>query len=37
MVYGSPVVHRGSLYLATCNPGAKAGPTTSVVVCIGDR
>jgi outer membrane protein assembly factor BamB len=35
LVYGSPVIHRGRLYLATCNPGAKATP--SVVVCIGDK
>ncbi len=37
MVYGSPVVHRGRLYLATCNlEGDRLrGPT--VVVCVGDR
>jgi outer membrane protein assembly factor BamB len=37
MVYGSPVVHRGRLYLATCNPGGERGPTPNVVVCIGDK
>jgi outer membrane protein assembly factor BamB len=37
MVYGSPVVHRGRLYLATCNPVGERGPTTNVVVCIGDK
>ncbi len=37
MVYGSPVVHRGRLYLATCNlEGDRLrGPT--VVVCVGGR
>jgi outer membrane protein assembly factor BamB len=37
MVYGSPVVHRGRLYLATCNLGDGGGRTPNVVVCIGDK
>jgi outer membrane protein assembly factor BamB len=37
MVYGSPIVHRGRLYLATCNLGARAARTPNVVVCIGDK
>jgi hypothetical protein len=37
MVYGSPVVHGGRLYLATGSPGEGAAPTRNVVVCIGDR
>jgi hypothetical protein len=37
MVYGTPVVHGGRLYLATCNLGADAGRATNVVVCIGDK
>jgi outer membrane protein assembly factor BamB len=37
MVYGSPVVHRGRLYLATATPGEQAARTRNVVVCIGDQ
>jgi outer membrane protein assembly factor BamB len=37
MVYGSPIVHRGRLYLATCSLGGRAAPTRNVVVCIGDK
>jgi outer membrane protein assembly factor BamB len=37
MVYGSPILHRGRLYLATCNLGDGAGRTANVVVCIGDK
>jgi outer membrane protein assembly factor BamB len=36
-VYGAPVVHRGRLYLATCNLGGGGGRTPNVVVCIGDK
>jgi hypothetical protein len=37
MVYGSPVVHRGQIYLTTCN---LQGPNTGkpgMVVCVGDK
>lgn len=34
-VYGSPIVHGGNLYLATCNLETTGAP--SVVVCIGDK
>jgi outer membrane protein assembly factor BamB len=34
LVYGSPIVHGGRLYLATGNPGKDAA---NVVVCIGDK
>jgi outer membrane protein assembly factor BamB len=37
MVYGSPLVHGGRLYLATCNPTDPRGKAANVVVCIGDR
>jgi outer membrane protein assembly factor BamB len=37
MVYGSPVVHRGRLYLATATPGEQAARTRNVVVCIGEQ
>jgi outer membrane protein assembly factor BamB len=37
MVYGSPTVHGGRLYLATCNLGQTATRTPNVVVCIGDK
>jgi outer membrane protein assembly factor BamB len=37
MVYGSPVVHGGRLYLATCSLEGGAGGATNVVVCIGDK
>jgi len=37
MVYGSPVLHRGRLYLATCNlEGDSAGKPT-VLLCIGSE
>jgi outer membrane protein assembly factor BamB len=36
MVFGSPTVHGGRLYLATCNPGSTPGQPTSIL-CIGDR
>jgi outer membrane protein assembly factor BamB len=36
-VYGSPVVHGGRLYLATCNLGEGAGKAANAVVCIGER
>jgi outer membrane protein assembly factor BamB len=36
-VYGSPVVHRGRLYLATASPGEQAARARNVVVCIGDQ
>jgi outer membrane protein assembly factor BamB len=36
MVYGSPVVHGGRLYLATCNLGDGPGKE-NVVVCIGEK
>jgi outer membrane protein assembly factor BamB len=34
MVYGSPIVHGGRLYVATCNL-AKQG--ANVIVCIGEK
>jgi outer membrane protein assembly factor BamB len=34
MVYGSPIVHGGRLYLATCNLGKQGA---NVVVCIGEK
>jgi hypothetical protein len=37
MVYGSPSLHRGRLYLATCSLGEKAPPNHNVILCIGDR
>jgi outer membrane protein assembly factor BamB len=37
MVYGSPVVHGGRLYLATCNLGDTRGQPANVVVCIGQQ
>jgi outer membrane protein assembly factor BamB len=37
MVYGSPTVHRGRLYLATCDLGGRAARAQNVVVCIGDK
>jgi len=37
MVYGSPIVHHGRLYLATCNLGEKAARSRNVVVCIGEK
>ena len=35
MVYGSPLLHKGRLYLATCN--LETAQQKTVVVCIGDR
>jgi outer membrane protein assembly factor BamB len=37
MVYGSPIVHRGRLYLATCNLGASDPRSQNVVVCVGEQ
>ena len=37
MVYGSPIVNRGRLYLATCSLGDTRGRAANVVVCIGDK
>ncbi len=38
MVYGSPIVYGGDLYLATCNiEGVSATQIPSAVVCISDR
>lgn len=37
MVYGSPVVHNGRLYMATCNIEAGPSQTKTVVVCIGEK
>jgi outer membrane protein assembly factor BamB len=36
MVYGSPIVHDGRLYLATCNVEGERSGKGTVVVCIGD-
>ncbi|MBL7220101.1 MAG: PQQ-binding-like beta-propeller repeat protein [Phycisphaerae bacterium] len=36
MVFGSPVVHRGNLYLTTCNLDG-VGDQPSVVVCLSDQ
>jgi outer membrane protein assembly factor BamB len=37
MVYGSPMVHRGRLYVATCNLGEKQARSQNAVVCIGEK
>src|SRR5262249_60109029 len=37
MVYGSPIMHRGRLYLATCNLAEGGAATQNVVVCIGEK
>ena len=37
MVYGSPVVHRGRIYLATCNLEGAAARQPTVVLCLGDK
>ncbi len=37
MVYGSPVIHGGRLYLATCNLEGDHARKPTVVVCIGDQ
>ncbi len=36
MVYGSPIVHGGRLYVATTNLEGKAAGGETVIVCIGD-
>ncbi len=35
MVYGSPLIHQGRIYLATCN--LETGQQKTVVVCIGEK
>jgi hypothetical protein len=35
-VYGSPAVHRGRLYLATCDLAGRRG-RPGLVVCIGAK
>jgi outer membrane protein assembly factor BamB len=35
MVYGSPVLHRGRIYVATCNLAGATGGQGTGVVCIG--
>lgn len=37
MVYGSPVVHQGRLYLATCNLEGEHARQPAVIVCIADK
>ncbi|HJZ93532.1 MAG TPA: PQQ-binding-like beta-propeller repeat protein, partial [Gemmataceae bacterium] len=37
MVFGSPVLHGGRLYVATCNLGHRDGPKQNAVVCIGEK
>jgi len=37
MVYGSPIVHEGRLYVATCNVEGENSRQPTVVVCIGER
>jgi outer membrane protein assembly factor BamB len=36
MVYGSPIVHGGRLYVGTCNLEGKAVGGETVIVCIGE-
>jgi outer membrane protein assembly factor BamB len=36
MVYGSPIVHGGRLYLGTCNLEGKTAGGETVIVCIGE-
>jgi outer membrane protein assembly factor BamB len=36
-IFGSPIVHRGRLYVATCNVGGESGRAATAVVCIGDK
>lgn len=36
MVFGSPIVHGGDLYVATCNPDGDT-PQSSYVVCISNK
>lgn len=37
MVYGTPIVHGGRLYLATCNLEGENSRKPTVVVCIGEK
>jgi outer membrane protein assembly factor BamB len=37
MVYGSPIVHGGRLYVGTANLEGKAAGGETVIVCIGDK
>ena len=37
MVYGSPIVHGGRLYVGTANLEGKAAGGDTVIVCIGDK
>ncbi|MCS6977296.1 MAG: PQQ-binding-like beta-propeller repeat protein [Gemmatales bacterium] len=37
MVYGSPIVHQGRLYLATCNLEGEHARQPAVIVCIGEK
>ncbi|MBV8881811.1 MAG: PQQ-like beta-propeller repeat protein, partial [Planctomycetaceae bacterium] len=37
MVYGSPIVHGGRLYLGTSNLEGKSAGADTVIVCIGDK
>jgi outer membrane protein assembly factor BamB len=37
MVYGTPMVHGGRLYVATCNLEGEHARKPTVVVCIGER
>lgn len=37
MVFGSPTVHEGRIYLATCNVAGPHAGQPSVVVCIGEK
>lgn len=37
MVYGSPVVHRGQIYLTTCNVQGPNVGKPGMVVCVGDK
>lgn len=37
MVYGSPVIAKGRLYVATCNLAGDESSAGSVVVCIGNK
>jgi hypothetical protein len=37
MVYGSPIVDGGRLYVATCNVEGDNSRQATAVVCIGER
>jgi len=37
LAYGSPVVHGGRLYVATCNLEGEFARQPTVVVCIGEK